>query len=265
MINQCVLEKHITWPTVAKLSSLQCRQILAARVDIQYPLRHSHMAAKHSGDECNVALLSCVADMSNTFRLIVWGHVCHIGHNCNGTDNGSKCPAVARGGGGGVGHRWNWLMHKRLKQAVKRNSLEPFSKELKVVVFYSIKTVVSQLEELLINWSTFSFSKTRDHRIAWFLCFKKDSPKSLRVRDFPDNQHHGDSLSSPAPWIYFTFTIDSGVHNGHNGNFRSDSACFLRKLYRHANLDWIVGRFCCLISTFTCSLWALLCIICTMF
>ena len=79
----------------------------------------------------------------------------------------------------------------------------------------------------------------------------EESPKSLRVGSFPDNHHHGDSVSSPAPWICFTFTIDSGVRNGHNGNFRSDSSCFLLKSYRYANLDWTVGRFCCLISTVT--------------
>lgn len=68
------------------------------------------------------------------------------------------------------------------------------------------------------------------------------SPKSLRVRDFLDN-HHGDSVSSPAAWICFTFTIDSGVRNGHNGNFRSGSTCFSHRFNRYADLDWIVGRF----------------------
>ena len=29
------------------------------------------------------------------------------------TDKAGKCPAVARGEGGGAGHRWNCLMHKQ--------------------------------------------------------------------------------------------------------------------------------------------------------
>ena len=73
------------------------------------------------------------------------------------------------------------------------------------------------------------------------------------MRDVSNIVHHGDSGSSPAPWICFTIAVHSGIRNGHNRNFRSGSSRFYCKFHRYANLDWIVGKFCSLLTLHWCN------------